>query len=156
MARIDLWTPYYCRGGTTDNNATYRSGSVVEDELVVALPLFEPPSWPFIVPPCCCAGWLLRGLRLMLLPPSNATVAAAAAAATTTAAAVVGPNLCWFPLAITSAFCPLPKKEAAAAAPPASQRQHQRQNVYKSAQLGLISPYLQYLKCVMLVKGISN
>jgi hypothetical protein len=33
---------------------------------------------------------------------------------------------------------PLPKKEATAAAPPAYQRQHQRKNVYKSRQLGLM------------------
>jgi hypothetical protein len=34
--------------------------------------------------------------------------------------------------------CPLPKKEATAAAPPAYQRQNQRKNIYKSRQLGLI------------------
>ncbi len=33
----------------------------------------------------------------------------------------------------------LPKKEATAAAPPAYQRQHQRQNVYKSRQLDLFN-----------------
>jgi hypothetical protein len=33
---------------------------------------------------------------------------------------------------------PLPKKEARAAAPPAYQRQHQRENVYMSRRLGLI------------------
>jgi hypothetical protein len=32
----------------------------------------------------------------------------------------------------------LPEKEATAAAPPAYQRQHQREKVYKSRQLGLI------------------
>jgi hypothetical protein len=32
----------------------------------------------------------------------------------------------------------LPKKEATAAAAPAYQRQHQRENVYKSKQFGLI------------------
>ncbi len=37
---------------------------------------------------------------------------------------------------------PLPKKEATAAAPPAYQRQHQHENVYKSRWLGLI--YLIY------------
>jgi hypothetical protein len=35
--------------------------------------------------------------------------------------------------------CPLPKKEATAAAPPAYQRQHQCQNVYKSRQLDLFN-----------------
>jgi hypothetical protein len=36
----------------------------------------------------------------------------------------------------------LPKKEAAAAPPPVCQRQHQRENVYKSRQLGLILTFI--------------
>jgi hypothetical protein len=42
--------------------------------------------------------------------------------------------------------CPLPKKEAAAAPPPACQRQHQRQNVYKSRRLGLILTFIYIIE----------
>jgi hypothetical protein len=50
----------------------------------------------------------------------------------------------------------LPKKEAAAPPPPACQQQHQSENIYKPKRIGLILPYLQYKKCVILVEGMSN
>jgi hypothetical protein len=48
----------------------------------------------------------------------------------------------------------LPKEEAVAPPAAAYQQQHQGEKIYKSRQLGLILTYLQYLKSVMLVKGI--
>jgi hypothetical protein len=103
--------------------------------LAVAL-LLSPPSCPLIVPSSCrTSGCCVASVKRChhhrtpppLLPPRPPPFLNAIFAADV------------FP---PPHNCPLPKKEAVAASPTAYQQQHQRENIYRFRQLGLILTYL--------------